>query len=339
MNESTPIGGGSSPARMSPISRFVNVFFSPGAVFEDVCRSSAGWWLPIVLCTAAVGIFGSLYASRYDLSVVMQEQLKESAAMKLVSGLQGPQARDKAIEMATKQFQQTPRWQIQAGQWVNPFVILTLAVWFFVFLYSLLALAMGWLGGARTSKLWVNLGIVVAAGAVFLGISIGLQISRGIAARSAGASPGDLPPAPAWSGVVTIVAAVAATLVILWSLSRLAQEPVFGRILGVVSYSLAPGVLAALVGIVIVLVRTPDATPMEQIVPSNLTALLNLKEVNAGLASIGTSLGLFTIWSIVLTSVGLGKALGKSAGAASGLVLVPWGAWVLVKAVFAALFA
>lgn len=44
-----PAAEPSEPAQMSPMSRLVNIFFSPGEVFEDVRRSARDWWLPMVI--------------------------------------------------------------------------------------------------------------------------------------------------------------------------------------------------------------------------------------------------------------------------------------------------
>jgi hypothetical protein len=323
---------------MGPMARFFNVFLSPGAVFEDNRRNPAGWWVPVIILVLVTAVFTTMYVAKYDLALVMKEQLKDSAGMKLMAGLAGPEQRDKAIEMAVKQVESTPPWQMQATYWVNVLLGITVMVWFFTFLYSVIAMAMGWLGAAKTSKLWVNLGIFAATAVGFLAVSAVLQISRGAAIKAAGGDAANMPPTPTWIAVGSLVCALAATAVVLWSLSKLAREGVFGRILGAVSYGLAPSVLASLLGIVIVMIKTPDATPFEELVPANLTALLNLKESSAVLAAIGSSLGLFAIWSTILTIIGLAKALGRTMGQAAAIVLVPWFAYFFVRVLFSAIF-
>ena len=337
-----PAPGGTSgePARMGPMARFFNVFLSPGAVFEDIRRNAAGWWVPVIILVLVTAVFTTMYVAKYDLSLVMKEQLKDSAGMKLVAGLAGPRPRDKAIEMAVKQVESTPAWQMQATYWVNVLLGITVMVWFFTFLYSVIALAMGWLGAAKTRRLWVNLGIFAATAVGFLIVSAVLQIVRGAAVKAAGGdAAGELPPAPAWIAVGSLLVALAATGVVLWSLSKLAREGVFGRILGAVSYGFAPSVLASLLGIVIVMIKTPDATPFEELVPANLTALVpSIKQTSAVLATIGSSLGLFAIWSTILTILGIAKALGRPMGQAAAVVLVPWFVYFFIRVLFAAIF-
>jgi hypothetical protein len=129
---------------------------------------------------------------------------------------------------------------------------------------------------------------------------------------------------------------IATTAGILWATSRLLRDPSLGSILGAVSYGMMPVAIGAIVGVVIVMVRTPDATSFEEIVPANLTLLLNLKASNAIVASLGSAIGVFSLWSIALTIIGLAKGLGRSTGQAAAIVLVPWGAWVVLKTAFAA---
>ena len=348
MNEASlpqggPEAGGAArtePAAMSPFSRFLNVFFSPGAVFADIRRDPRGWWVPLAAAAVLFAVFGTIYVSRYDMGVVIKEQLKDHWSMKMVAGLQGPEARDKALAIAVAKVAATPVWQLACSQWINFVTGFTLAAWFFTFLYGLIALVMGWIPEARSSKLWISLGVVVGTGVIFLVIGGALQVAQGMAAKRAGggdpAAAAAVPPST-WIVATGIVLALATCSVILWSLFRLASDISFGRILGAVSYGLAPAALSAIVGVVVVFLRTPDATPFEDLVPSNLSLILNLKESGAAIAALGSAIGFFSIWSIVLTIVGLARTLGRSSGEAAAAVLTPSILWILFKTVFAAL--
>ena len=326
------------PARMSAVSRFFNVFFSPSAVFEDVRRDPRGWLVPILASAAAVAVFTLLYFTRYDIVTVYTEYMRDNWGIKLAGMIGGPDAQAKALEAAMQGIKATPMWQFQASAIVNVLVGFVLIVWFFTFLYGLIAVLMGWLPpDIKASRLFINLGIVAAIAVVFIAITAGLKIASAVAAKGSGdaAAAGA---SPDWVAAVTIVVTFAALGFVVWSMMRLAKEPSFGRIMGAVSYGLAPTALFGLLGILILALRTPDATWIEDIVPADLTHLLNLKNVSGVLASLGTSLGFFNIWSLVLTIIGLSKALGRRTGEAAVAVLVPWGAWVLLKLVFAAIF-
>ena len=336
-----PLPGGEAheAARLRSLSRFFKVFISPGEVFEDVRRDHRDWWVPILVGAVTASIFGTLYVGKYDMPLVVKEQLRESAPMQMVSGLMGPEARDKALEKAVEQIKVTPVWQLQVGQWTQSLMGFCLVAWFFTFLYGLMALAMGWLGGARASKLFISLGLIAAIMVVFIAVGGALQIVNALGAPKGPDGRPEVVPTPAWMALVGAFAALAATALTLGAMRRLAREPSFGRILAAVSYGMAPSVIGALIGIVIVLVKVPDVTPPEELVPSTLTALLNLKDGHPVLASLGSAIGLFSIWSIVLTAVGLAKTLGRRAGQALTLVLIPSVLWVLLKTAFAALFA
>src|SRR5436309_581314 len=131
------------PARMSPLSRYFNVFFSPGAVFEDIRRDPRGWWMPLLIVGVVSSLFALLYVGRFHefLPDIVAQQVKDNAFLKLAP----PEARDKAIEAATSTVKATPIWQMQLGQIAQVAFNIPLVVWFFTFLYSLVALLMGWL--------------------------------------------------------------------------------------------------------------------------------------------------------------------------------------------------
>jgi hypothetical protein len=337
-NPQMPAAGAAGQApRLGAMSRFLKVFFSPGEVFDDVRRSPSGWWAPILICAALTAIFGSLYVTRYDMASVLREQLKDHWSMKLVSSMQGPAARDKALDIAVKQVGSTPVWQMAVSQWSQSFMGWSLAVWFFTFLYGLIALMMGWLGEVRAPKLFISLGIVLGVGVLTIVIGGVLQFAGSAAKNAAIKSGGDIPPTPTWVALAGVVITLAAAAGFLFATARLARETALARLIGAVAYGLAPAAVGALIGAIIVLIRTPDVTSFEDLVPANLTLLLNLKQVNPALASLGTSLGLFSIWSAVLTVIGVAKALGRTIGEAAGIVLVPWIVWILVKVAFAAI--
>jgi hypothetical protein len=56
------------PAQMSPITRLVNIFFSPGEVFQDIRRSPRDWWLPILVLVIVASAAGYVIQWRLDLT-------------------------------------------------------------------------------------------------------------------------------------------------------------------------------------------------------------------------------------------------------------------------------
>jgi hypothetical protein len=53
--QSAPADDLNEPRRMSPFARLLNMYFSPGEVFEDVRRSPRDWWLPLLLLAVVAG--------------------------------------------------------------------------------------------------------------------------------------------------------------------------------------------------------------------------------------------------------------------------------------------
>ena len=63
-----PAAEPSEPARMGPMSRIANIFFSPGEVFEDVRRSARDWWLPMLLLLVIGTASGYVLQYKLDLT-------------------------------------------------------------------------------------------------------------------------------------------------------------------------------------------------------------------------------------------------------------------------------
>ena len=135
---------------MSPLSRYLNVFMSPGAVFEDIRRDWRGWWMPILIGAALTTVMAVIYVNRYAefQGEIAAAQVRDSPFLKLAP----VEAQDKIVQTTRKNAEVVPAWQLMAQQaiWI-PFGT-TLVVWFFTFLYGLIALAMGWLGETRASR-------------------------------------------------------------------------------------------------------------------------------------------------------------------------------------------
>jgi len=314
------------PARMSPLSRYFNVFFSPGPVFEDIRRDPRGWWVPILISIVLWSLMASLYVTRFSefQGEIAASQLKDSTFLKLAP----VETQDKIVQAARKNAEVTPTWQMIAQQSSYIPFVTVLIIWFFAFLYSLIALAMGWLGGTRASKIFITFGLVLGIVVVF-GICV---VVISVAGRQ-GTPDSPLPPA-SWTIGVSAILCLGAVVALLWALGRMAREAALGRILGVASYAIAPGTLAAVLGMIIVFLKTPDATPFGELIPSNLGALAGSKGAIGALAG---SLDIFTLWTLILASIGLAKVLKRSMGAAAAVVFTPWILWVLCKVAFGAI--
>jgi hypothetical protein len=121
----------------------------------------------------------------------------------------------------------------------------------------------------------------------------------------------------------------------------------FKKILSVVAWSYAAiGILATIVTIASLMVRDEeslrniDPTQSAGIVPTNLAAFLPA-ETSAVIKSLAGSLDIFTIWILILLSIGFAAIAGSrkiSTGKTARLVFGFWAVFVLIKAGWTAIF-
>jgi hypothetical protein len=114
----------------------------------------------------------------------------------------------------------------------------------------------------------------------------------------------------------------------------------YSRSLSTTLYGYWPPTLVALV-LTSVLVQRLGMVPQEEVanvVKANLGAFMSA-DVPAWLLAVGSTISIFNIWVVVLLIIGF-SAVGKiSVGKAAVVTLVPWGAWIVVRAAFAAVTA
>lgn len=121
----------------------------------------------------------------------------------------------------------------------------------------------------------------------------------------------------------------------------------FKKILSVVAWSCAAtGIVATLVTVASLMVRDEeglrsiDPTQSAGIVPSNLAAFLP-SDTSAVIKSVAGSLDIFTIWILILFSIGFAAIAGSrkiTTGKAATVVFGFWAVFVLLKVGWAAVF-
>lgn len=113
----------------------------------------------------------------------------------------------------------------------------------------------------------------------------------------------------------------------------------FSTSLGIVAHSWMPYLVSGLLGILILFIKDPSTIDLEHLVASNPGALLADNSAK-WLASLLTSLDVFTFWALVLQGVGYNATNPKKIpfGKAFGTVLAVWAFYVIVKVGLAAAF-
>jgi len=123
-------------------------------------------------------------------------------------------------------------------------------------------------------------------------------------------------------------------------LKMVGSEADYSRTLSTTLYGYWPATLVALV-LTAVLVQRVGKVPEQQlanVVKANLGAFMS-PDAPAWLLAAGGTISIFNIWAVVLLIIGFSTVGKISRGKAAVVTLVPWGAWIAVKAAIAALMA
>jgi hypothetical protein len=114
----------------------------------------------------------------------------------------------------------------------------------------------------------------------------------------------------------------------------------FATSLGIVTYSWVPGIIAALLGILILLIKDPATVDLDHLVASNAGAFAS--EDSAGwLITLLTSFDIFAFWTMLLMAFGYSVTDRKkiSFGKALTTIVVVWVLYTAVKVALKAVFA
>ena len=114
----------------------------------------------------------------------------------------------------------------------------------------------------------------------------------------------------------------------------------FKQVYAVVCYSGLPGVLFAILGMVVMFLKKPEDFNVSNPLMFNVAAYMDPQSTSKFLYSFSTSMDLFSFWMIFLIATGLKQAAGKrlSFGGALTAVVVPWAIYVLCKSALAGAF-
>jgi hypothetical protein len=115
----------------------------------------------------------------------------------------------------------------------------------------------------------------------------------------------------------------------------------FKQVFAIVSYSGMPGLVSAVLSIVVIFLKNPDDYNVQNPLAFNVGAFMDPNTASKFLYSLGSSLDLFVIWTMLLMATGLKAAAGKKLTFTGALVavLLPWAVVVLGKAAIAGAFA
>lgn len=101
---------------------------------------------------------------------------------------------------------------------------------------------------------------------------------------------------------------------------------------GIISHSYMPGLIGALLGILILYIKPPDQIDVQNLVASNVGAVLS-SDSPKWLQSLGGSIDVFSFWIIGLMAFGYSVARPKKISMSTGLtwIILVWAVYVLFK--------
>jgi hypothetical protein len=108
----------------------------------------------------------------------------------------------------------------------------------------------------------------------------------------------------------------------------------FKQVFAVVCYSGLPGVISAILTIIVIFLKNPDDFNMQNPLAFNVGAFMDPTTASKFAYSLASSLDLFIFWTILLMATGLKAAAGKKLTFTGALVAVvlPWAVLILGKA-------
>jgi len=114
----------------------------------------------------------------------------------------------------------------------------------------------------------------------------------------------------------------------------------FKQVFAIVCYSGLPGVISAILTVVVIFLKNPDDFNLQNPLAFNPAAFMDPNTTSKFVYTLAGSLDLFVIWTILLMATGLKAAAGKKLTFAGALIAVvaPWAVVVLGKAALAGVF-
>lgn len=114
----------------------------------------------------------------------------------------------------------------------------------------------------------------------------------------------------------------------------------FKQVFSVVAWAGMPGLISAILTIIVIFLKNPDDFNLQNPIAFNLGAFLDPNTASKFVYSLASSIDLFVFWTIFLMATGLKAAAGKKLTFTGALVavLLPWAIVVLGKAALAGAF-
>jgi len=301
------------PAGGNPIARIVGVIFSPAKTYQEIAAAPA--WLPPLLVYIAVFLIAfTVYGAKADWLGNMEDAIRDFPTSRLAPD----EVMDKVVADQLAALKDYNWWQITL---LNALNIVWGSVAFYhvmTLLYLTMFYIMGSAADVRVGKAWLTFLLCLA---VLIGGSVINGVGQFVLQKD---SP------------MTFLALATACVIVMvgvyiFLVNRNAQrDPGFHRFLSASTYASAVGIVGAIaIAAISAATPAPIQAQVQYLVKSNLGAIM--PSDNAALQSLFSSLDIFSIWFLIVLTIGYKTMTKTSTGIAASITFLPWVVWVLIK--------
>jgi hypothetical protein len=304
--------------------RLTGVLLSPAATFKTLVTRPA-WLGAMTVYLAAIAISALVYSLNVDWEALMKGQFEDSTAWKLMSSMMPEDKLTEIEHSAVEEVLSTGSGGMTLLTTANTITGGVIGYLLMGIVYATLFYLMGSIGDLRLGRVYVD-------GFLIFGLTILWVILGAILRGVFGSEARDALPYQAGLNAVFL-------LIFLYMLyNAVERQPAFKKLMSVYAHGLTISAIGALAVVVVVLLQSdPVTVGADQVVRSNLGALLGMKGTGVA-ATLLTSLDIFTLWQLVTLSIGFAALTGFSVWTAGSITFLPWGFVTMVKIVIALVF-
>ncbi|HZE88365.1 MAG TPA: hypothetical protein VE404_02390 [Verrucomicrobiae bacterium] len=314
---------GPEPAPLA--TRLVGVVASPGATFKTLVARPA-WAGMLAIYLVALGVSALVYSLNVDWEGLMKGQFEESTAWKLASSMLPEDKLGEIEHAAVEEVVSTGSGGMALLTTANTVIGGAIGFMMMGVIYGTLFYLMGAVGDLKLGRVYLDafLALLMAFGWVMAG-----AILRGVFFSN------DSRAALPWQAGLNAIF----FLVFLYMLhGAVERQPAFRRVMSVYAHGMVISAISAILVIAVVLMQSePVTVGADQILKSNLGVLAGVKGTGLAATLLG-SLDIFTVWQLVVLSIGFAALTGFSVWTSASITFLPWGFVTMVKVAIATLF-
>lgn len=324
--ELSPPAAPPGPAEPLPSlpARLFGALFSPGATFRRIVDRplwSGAFAVYLVIVVSAMLV----YSLNVDWEAMMRSSFENSVGWKLMSSIMSEGQLAEAERVSLNQVLSVGRAGLALQTTINAGIGTLIVFHFLAVLFATLFYLMGALADLRLGRVYLD-GFLCFLVIILFGI-LSFMVRAAFGENSLGALP--------YQAGLASLFFVGYFLLFRRSVDR---QPDFRRLIAAYAHAMAvPGLAMVVMAAVILLKQDMVTVAQDQVVASNLGAILSITGTGP-LAVLLGSLDLFTLWTLIIASIGFAAATRLSTGTSVAITFLPWGFFTMARLAMAAAF-